>query len=484
MADKFLNLNGLAAIRDWVSSLLTGKVNTTDYATDDDYGLVKTNSAESVTLDADGKLNIGGRLGQDPVTTGIFSPKSIVPRNVNDYSMMVTEANGLDFATTKSFGVVTGANITLKSQAAAGATQYIVTNNYANRLVCAALVGGYVALNEDWAKANQVVKVLSVQINGADYTPDSSANSSTANIVITTEESANPDAATSTIRGYGAFAGYSNLAVGQNVNIGSSNTGASAVIGANCKTSGNWAFVTGQGNFNDAARSAVFGTNNINRKQNAFLAGQGHDSTNAPTPTSAVGKFSDIGSKTAFAVGIGTSHTARKNAFEVLTDGRAKISGTPTEADDVATKQYVDSQSSGGGVAVTTYGNADFTYEKVVDPDTGKVTNECVAYSTVAGNVEEPKAVKYGRVVNMAGAFKNINVRPNNGTFVMGKVPSGCEPLYRQSIMQQGSTQYKYLLTIETDGTMKCSRYSGTTTAIAVTNNAWLNINATYISKT
>lgn len=315
---KYLDDTGLSRFWDkvkaWIASLV---------ATDSDYGMVKLNPDESVNLNDDGQLDIGGRLGQDPTTTGIFSPKSIVPRLVEDYSLMITEANGLDFAMKKSLGVVTGSNITLKASAPAGSTTYQVANNYANRIICSALVGGYVALNEDWAKANQVVKVVSVQINGADYVPDSSANSSANNIIITTEASANPSSATSTLRGYGAFpsGGYSNLAIGQNVSIGSNTTGASAVIGASCRTSGNWCLVAGNGHYNDAARSAVFGTNNINRKQNSFLAGQGHDSTNGPAPTAAVGKFSNITASTLFAVGNGTSHTARKNAFEVVADG-------------------------------------------------------------------------------------------------------------------------------------------------------------------
>lgn len=306
-----------------LSQMLSGKVNTDAVATDTDLGLIKLNPNESITLYDDGKLNVGGRLGQDPVTTGIFAPKSIIPRNVNDYSFMVTEANGLDFATSKSFGVVTGSNITLKKSAPAGSTTYEVANNYANRIVCSALVGGYVALNEDWAKANQCAKVLSVTINGASYTPDSSANSSANNIVITTETSANPDSATTTLRGYGAFGpnGFSNLAVGQNVSIGASGTGAAAVIGASCRTSGNWSLVVGNGHYNDQSRNAIFGTNNISRKQNSLLAGQGHDSTNGTNCVSAVGKFSSITASTLFAVGNGTSHTARKNAFEVLADG-------------------------------------------------------------------------------------------------------------------------------------------------------------------
>lgn len=38
------------------------------------------------------------------------------------------------------------------------------------------------------------------------------------------------------------------------------------------------------------------------------------------------------------------------------------------------------------------------------------------------------------------------------------------------------------LLTIETDGTLKCARYSTGASAIAVPNNAWMNLNSTYVS--
>lgn len=156
----------------------------------------------------------------------------------------------------------------------------------------------------------------------------------------------------------------------------------------------------------------------------------------------------------------------------------------PEEADDLVTKGYADANYGGGGSAptVTTYGHADFTYEQVLDPDTQEVINECVAYSTSSGNANEPTATKYGRVVNLAGAFRNINARPDNTAFDMGKVPAGCEPLKTQYILSQGSSQYKFMLTIRTDGTINCSRYSTGASAIAVANGAWLNINATYVS--
>ena len=44
----------------------------TNVATGEVYGLVKLNPAESVTLNSDGQLDIGGRLGAFSGTTGIY----------------------------------------------------------------------------------------------------------------------------------------------------------------------------------------------------------------------------------------------------------------------------------------------------------------------------------------------------------------------------------------------------------------------------
>ena len=158
-------------------------VSFSDVATDSDYGLVKLNSSESITLNSNGQLNVGGRLGQFPTTTGVYSPKSINPNTVGNGSFLLTEASGTKLGN-KSLAVSTGTGINLKTTAAAGATQYIVSNTYANRIICAGAVGGTIALNEATA-AEKYVNVTSVQINGSNYVPDSSANSSTDNIVIT-----------------------------------------------------------------------------------------------------------------------------------------------------------------------------------------------------------------------------------------------------------------------------------------------------------
>ena len=486
MAEK---LNKAGLIRFWekakayIDNALGLKLDADSYATDSSYGIVKTNSAESVTLNADGQLDIGGRLGAFFGTTGIFHSKDREPRNVGDYSFLITDALGIQMDANRSFAVVSGVGVAITGAHAAGVTEYKVTNNYSNHILCAGLK--YMSLDEATSKVQQIVAVESVTIDGQPYTPDSSANDSSKPIVIKTAASLNPDSALASgtsIRGFGALKGYASTYIGSCV--GADTGGANFMLGQGVfSKSGNMNFVLGQYHYNAGNGNTLLGRWHISRKNRWFMAGTGHDNTNGRSEAgAALGQYSLIDANTLLAVGNGTSHVARSNAFEVLADGRVKASGTPTDNDDLTTKAYVDSAIGGGGLAVQTFGNADFTYEQVIDPDTQEVMNECVAYSTVAGNAEEPKAAKYGRMVNLCGAFKNINVRPGTGTFVMGKVPAGCEPLYRQSILVQGTSQAKFLLTIETDGTLKCARYSTGASAVAVPNNAWLNINATYVS--
>ncbi|MBP3890985.1 MAG: hypothetical protein J6D29_02310 [Solobacterium sp.] len=470
--DSGVDINDVAMLTDLPSQ-----------ATDSTLGLVKINSAESVTLNSSGQLDVGGRLGQFSGTTGIFHSKDRAPRNVANYSLLITDALGIQMDANRSFAVVSGVGVTITGAHAAGVTEYRVTNSYSNRILCAGLK--YMSLDEATSTVKQIVEVTSVTINGSTFTPDSSANDSTNPIVIKVAESLNPDSALASgtsIRGFSAMKGYASEFVGSCV--GADAGGANLMLGQGVfSKTGNMNVVLGQYHYNQGNGNTLLGRWHVSKKNRWFMAGTGHDNSNGRSEAGAVvGQYSNITTNTLFAVGDGTSHTARSNAFEILADGRVKASGTPTENDDLTNKAYVDSAIGGGGLALTTYGNADFSYQQELDPDTQEVINECVAYSTVAGNVNEPKAVKYGRVVNMSGAFKNINVRPSNATFVMGKVPSGCEPLYNQYIMQQGSSQYKYLLQIQTDGTMSCQRYSASASAIAVTNNAWLNINATYIS--
>lgn len=324
MADKFLNLSGLSYLWTKITNALSTKANTTDLptqATDDNLGLVKTNASQSISLDSNGKLQVGGRLGQFPTTTGIYASSDREPRNVGDYSFLITDAIGMDLNTSRAFALVSGYGLTCKS-ASAGTTEYRVTNNYQNRILCKMAEGGYASINEATSKIQQIIPIESVTINGSTFTPDSSANSST-DIVIKTAQSLNPETSGVTnIRLFGQMLSYSTAHIGNGIK--SEGGGRNILLGGGVTkaSSSNDNCLIGMAIYSSGNGNACFGRQHIARKNRGFLAGTGHDSTNAKSEgVSAVGEWSLIDANTLFAVGNGTSHTARSNAFEVRSDG-------------------------------------------------------------------------------------------------------------------------------------------------------------------
>ena len=325
MADTFLNLTGVqrlwTKIKAYVDAALGLKLDADAYATDSAYGIVKTNSAESVTLNASGQLDVGGRLGAFSGTTGIFHPKDREPRQVSDFSFLVTDAKGMNVAASRDLALATGVNLTLTKSHAAGSTTYTVSNTYANRIACAVLAnGGYVAQSEDWSKDNQIVAVTSVTIDGAAYVPDSSANDSAKPITITVATSANPTAAVRALRVFGGITGgYCSEYIGQCVG---GSGGASLVIGQRVYSKSNVNAIVAADVYNSGNGNALFGRLHISAKNRWFMTGSGHDNTNGRSEAGAAfGQYSLIDADTLFAVGNGTSHVDRKNAFEVTADG-------------------------------------------------------------------------------------------------------------------------------------------------------------------
>lgn len=289
-------------------------------ATDNDLGLVKTNASKSISLNADGQLEVGGRLGQFPTSLGLFAPDDREPRQVSDYSLLITDAKGMTLGN-RALAVVSGLGVTCKS-AAAGSTEYRVSNTYANRLLCKIAENGYASRDEATSKAEMTIPVVSVTIDGQSFTPDSSPNNSSKDIVIKTETTLNPDSAVTSIRLFPIMSCYSTAHMGNG--IASWGGGRNFLLGGgvtkdgsgndNCVVS-NGAYVNGNGN-------AVFGRHHIVRKNRGFIAGQGHDTTNATGEgVSAIGSYSYIDANTMFAIGNGTNHTTRLNLFEVLKDG-------------------------------------------------------------------------------------------------------------------------------------------------------------------
>lgn len=317
MADDYLNKTGLTYLWSKIKNWVNAKI-----ATDSDYGMVKLNSSESVTLNSNGQLDVGGRLGQFSGTTGIFHGKDREPRNVADYSFLITDALGIQMDANRSFAVVSGVGVAITGAHAAGVTEYKVTNNYSNRILCAGLK--YMSLDEATSKVQQIVAVESVTIDGQAFTPDSSANDSSKPIVIKTATSLNPDSALTSgtsIRGFGALKGYASGYIGSCV--GADAGGANFILGQGVfSKSGNMNVVLGQYHYNAGNGNTLLGRWHISRKNRWLLAGSGHDNTNGKSEAgAAVGQYSYIDANTLFAVGNGTSHTDRLNAFEVVSDG-------------------------------------------------------------------------------------------------------------------------------------------------------------------
>lgn len=293
-------------------------------ATDSTLGLVKTNSSENVTLDSDGKLKVGGRIGQFEGTTGLFAPNDRDPRNVANYSFLVTDAKGMDLSNTRSLAVVSGLGMTCRS-AAAGTTTYRIQNTYANRINAICCANGYASKDEATSQQQRIVPIVSITIGGSAYVPDSAANSSATadDIVIVTAETLNPDSSITNIRLFGKMDSYATLFAGNGISAGAGG-GRNLLLGGGVTKSGggNDNCLVGNGMYSSGNGNAGFGRYHIFRKNRGFFAGTGHDGTNGPTEgVSAVGQYSYIDANTLFAVGNGSSQTARSNAFEARADG-------------------------------------------------------------------------------------------------------------------------------------------------------------------
>ena len=187
--------------------------------------------------------------------------------------------------------------------------------------MCAGLT--YVSKDEATSKVQRIVPVVSITINDKALAPDSSENDNNNPIVIKTAESLNPDSAltATSIRGFRSMVGYASAYIGSAV--GADTGGAQLILGQGCfSKSGNMNVILGQYHYNQGNGNTLLGRQHISKKNRWILAGTGHDNTNGRSEAGAVfGQWSLIDANTLFAVGNGTSHTARSNAFEVLNDG-------------------------------------------------------------------------------------------------------------------------------------------------------------------
>lgn len=334
MADKFLNITGLSYFWSKITSALNLKADKTELpseATDNDLGLVKTNANKSITLNANGQLEVGGRLGQFSSQAvpdgGLYYPLTIQPELVAKNSLLISEATGLTVKSSRTFALFAGAGVTLKKTAVAGATSFEVSNTFANRFTCACCRGGYATIDE--ASAGTImVKVTGVYCANTPNTPlvpYSGATESGNNIIITTDAPLSTTDSITKLRLYGSMTFDSSVHIGQGVGTGGvSGKGKLLQLGqSQCSLEGN-SILIGNGIYNDKNRVLLVGASHINMVQGACLTGEGHDTTNGTFVGLAEhGKYSLTSSNTAFAIGNGTSNTARSNLFEIQNNNGA-----------------------------------------------------------------------------------------------------------------------------------------------------------------
>ena len=315
-------------------------------ATETVTGTIKLNPSESITLNSDGQLDVGGRLGQFP-NGGVFYPTDITPSGVGTSSFLMTDGAKDIKVVGRTFAIMAGMNITCKSTAA-GSTQYRVSNTYANRFLCCTIKGGRIAIDQNDAINNGTAYVESVKFaDGTDCYVHFGAAESNNDIIITASRSVNPSAATTKLRGYGTNLSNDNILVGQGV---AATNDKAISLGQATMAGGNQTVALGNSVHVLANNSVGMGHTLLVNKQYCFAVGQGHDFTNGANGTAAVGVWSEIDANTRFAVGIGTS-TARKNAFEVDQSGSARLaldtsatSGTDKEIYDALVSLGWDSE--------------------------------------------------------------------------------------------------------------------------------------------
>lgn len=304
--------------------LITDKADVADLpgqATETTLGTIKLNPNESVDVNANGQLTVGGRLGQFP-NGGVFYPTTIEPTEVKSSAFMMTDGAKYLSLGGRTFGIMAGVSLTCKS-AAAGTTQYRLSNNQSNRFACFANRGGRIAIDQTDATENGTALMTDISFANGDpirayFGPTESSN----DIIITVDRTVNPSAKTTKLRMYGTSTSTDVIIVGQ----GNGASGGKAIsLGQACHAGGNQCIAFGNSSLSLANNSVALGHTHIVNKQFCFCAGQGHDFTNAPNGSAAVGISSLMDSDTAFAVGNGifnsNGNITRSNAFEVTKDG-------------------------------------------------------------------------------------------------------------------------------------------------------------------
>lgn len=88
---------------------------------------------------------------------------------------------------------------------------------------------------------------------------------------------------------------------------------------------------------------------------------------------------------------------------------------------------------------------------------------------------ETPSVRRIGNIVFLKGVVKNTTTWQTHDSFLT--IPAGYRPSYKCVFVMQGSSSYRYNITIKEDGKVIADRYTNNTTMNqTVPIGSWLNI--------
>ncbi|WP_142434879.1 phage tail protein [Enterococcus gallinarum] len=128
-----------------------------------------------------------------------------------------------------------------------------------------------------------------------------------------------------------------------------------------------------------------------------------------------------------------------------------------------------------------TYGEVNLTYQDLMVMPATQITpaSGFTIYSSSTTNM--PVAMRNGRTIQLAGAFKNnSSIATSADEVLMGTLPVWARPARPCNFIVQGSGMNKYLLTIRPDGTVNLARYGSGSSYETIGAGSWLNIACLY----
>lgn len=183
--------------------------------------------------------------------------------------------------------------------------------------------------------------------------------------------------------------------------------------------------------------------------------------------------------------------TYDSNSNVTLGTGNATYGGEGVMLNDVPAgdpehAQYLALTPYGLTLNIGTVGGT-LRYQDVVTyPKTGiPASSGFTQYSSSSSSGDFPSAQRIGRVVQLAGAFKNNSeIAANSGERVMGVLPVWARPATSINVLVQGTGHNIYLMVVNTNGNISFTRYRGGTSGgydyKTCGAGSWLNIACVY----